>query len=401
MFHAGDQIENPVTGERLVFHETASETAASASSSRRSCSPAASSRRRTSTRSRPSASRCSRERSGCGAARRRSSFAPATTVTVEPRHGAQVLERGRRRGALRLHRHAGAPVRAADRDDVLARGRRQDEQEGHAEPAPARRDREPPLRRRPAAAHPAAGCRSSGSSLGAPVGKAARLRPDVRPDPGRARTRGGVTGGTLYSHHRERRALRIVALDEAGRGHGEDQRDAPGGRAGRRPPGGIAGVALSGMAVRRRRAPCGPRSSACSRPARARGLRPEQVGALLERRSGMTGGERLRDDLVAGRVDHVLAAIAAPDRGYTARRFGPLAQLVEQGTLNPKVAGSIPARPTPKSDAMQSGWNPWESIFRLLTRPDPTEKARDPHGAVAGRFRRRRARRHSASLCRR
>ena len=45
--------------------------------------------------------------------------------------------------------------------------------------------------------------------------------------------------------------------------------------------------------------------------ARMKGLRPEQLGALLERRSGMTGGERLRDDLVAGRVDHVLAAIAA------------------------------------------------------------------------------------------
>ena len=26
MFHAGDQIENPVTGERLIFHETAAET---------------------------------------------------------------------------------------------------------------------------------------------------------------------------------------------------------------------------------------------------------------------------------------------------------------------------------------------------------------------------------------
>src|SRR3954469_21573481 len=26
MFHAGDRIENPVTGERLVFHETAAET---------------------------------------------------------------------------------------------------------------------------------------------------------------------------------------------------------------------------------------------------------------------------------------------------------------------------------------------------------------------------------------
>jgi hypothetical protein len=29
-------------------------------------------------------------------------------------------------------------------------------------------------------------------------------------------------------------------------------------------------------------------------------------------------------------------------------RRGPLAQLVEQGTFNPKVAGSIPARPTRK-----------------------------------------------------
>ena len=45
--------------------------------------------------------------------------------------------------------------------------------------------------------------------------------------------------------------------------------------------------------------------------ARARGLRPEQLHELLERRSGMTGGARLRDELVAGRVDHVLAAISA------------------------------------------------------------------------------------------
>jgi hypothetical protein len=30
---------------------------------------------------------------------------------------------------------------------------------------------------------------------------------------------------------------------------------------------------------------------------------------------------------------------------YTRRRPGPLAQLVEQGTLNPKVVGSIPTRP--------------------------------------------------------
>ena len=45
--------------------------------------------------------------------------------------------------------------------------------------------------------------------------------------------------------------------------------------------------------------------------ARDRGVRPEQVSALLERRSGMTGGGRLRDDLLAGRVDDVLAALAS------------------------------------------------------------------------------------------
>ena len=32
-------------------------------------------------------------------------------------------------------------------------------------------------------------------------------------------------------------------------------------------------------------------------------------------------------------------------RSYNGRRSGPLAQLVEQGTLNPKVEGSIPSRP--------------------------------------------------------
>ena len=45
--------------------------------------------------------------------------------------------------------------------------------------------------------------------------------------------------------------------------------------------------------------------------ARARCLRPEELAELLERRSGMTSGERLRDELVSGRIDHVLAAISA------------------------------------------------------------------------------------------
>ena len=46
--------------------------------------------------------------------------------------------------------------------------------------------------------------------------------------------------------------------------------------------------------------------------ARARGISPDRLGVLLARRSGLTSGERLLDDLLAGRVDHVLVAI---DRG--------------------------------------------------------------------------------------
>jgi hypothetical protein len=43
--------------------------------------------------------------------------------------------------------------------------------------------------------------------------------------------------------------------------------------------------------------------------ARAQGVRPERVSELLDRRSGMTGGSRLRDDVLAGRVEHVLRAL--------------------------------------------------------------------------------------------
>ena len=46
--------------------------------------------------------------------------------------------------------------------------------------------------------------------------------------------------------------------------------------------------------------------------------------------------------------------------GYNVRAFGPLAQLVEQGTLNPKVIGSIPIRPTINTTkALDSGRGPF------------------------------------------
>jgi hypothetical protein len=43
--------------------------------------------------------------------------------------------------------------------------------------------------------------------------------------------------------------------------------------------------------------------------ARERGIDSEQLSEILQRRSGLTGSTRLLDDLLAGRVDHVLASI--------------------------------------------------------------------------------------------
>jgi hypothetical protein len=43
--------------------------------------------------------------------------------------------------------------------------------------------------------------------------------------------------------------------------------------------------------------------------ARERGIGSEQLSEILQRRSGLTGSTRLLDDLLAGRVDHVLSSI--------------------------------------------------------------------------------------------
>ena len=43
--------------------------------------------------------------------------------------------------------------------------------------------------------------------------------------------------------------------------------------------------------------------------ARERGIGPEQLSEILQRRSGLTGSDRLLDELLAGRVDHVLSSI--------------------------------------------------------------------------------------------
>src|SRR5690242_20241300 len=56
-------------------------------------------------------------------------------------------------------------------------------------------------------------------------------------------------------------------------------------------------------------------------------------------------------------------ATDAGRRLHYAPALGPLAQLVEQGTLNPKVAGSIPARPIAKRSSMRSAHGPVEGVW--------------------------------------
>ena len=45
--------------------------------------------------------------------------------------------------------------------------------------------------------------------------------------------------------------------------------------------------------------------------ARERGIDSERLTEIIHRRSGMTGSARLVDELLAGHVDHVLAAVRA------------------------------------------------------------------------------------------
>jgi hypothetical protein len=72
----------------------------------------------------------------------------------------------------------------------------------------------------------------------------------------------------------------------------------------------------------------------------------------------------------------------SPERRYNGRRPGPLAQLVEQGTLNPKVAGSIPARPIENGLQIGMFWaatqtrDGREVAIRLLTRSSRSEETR-------------------------
>ena len=170
MIHAGDSIENPVTGERLVFRQTSRETGGEAVVIETYVQPngfVAAAHVHPDQEERFEVLRGS---VGFKVGREKLVAGPGHAHHRPGRDAAPVLERRRGCRALRLRDPPGAAVRVADRDDVRARGRRQDEPQGNAEPAAARGDRECPLRHR-APAVPA----------GDPAADRARARRTARP----------------------------------------------------------------------------------------------------------------------------------------------------------------------------------------------------------------------------
>ena len=140
MIRPGDRLENPVTGEVLIFHGTAEQTGGESVLVETIVRPdgfvAAA-------HVHPHQTERFEVLEGTLGLRvgARPACGPATSSTVEPGYAAPVLERRRRRGALPLRDPPGARVRVADRDDVHARGRGQDQPEGPAQPAAARSHR--------------------------------------------------------------------------------------------------------------------------------------------------------------------------------------------------------------------------------------------------------------------
>ena len=84
MITPGQTLENPVTGERFTFIETAATTGGELLASSSGCAPAAPSRSRTCTRSRPSASRSSKAACASALGLRTVVAGPGDVVEVAP-----------------------------------------------------------------------------------------------------------------------------------------------------------------------------------------------------------------------------------------------------------------------------------------------------------------------------
>ena len=87
-----------------------------------------------------------------------------------------------------------------------------------------------------------------------------------------------------------------------------------------------------------RRVPCVAR---CTAQAKRQGISVPRLSAEVKNQGRRVPAPGRRTDPVRLQPRRIV-----PEGVPYTRAEGPLAQLVEQGTFNPKVAGSIPARPT-------------------------------------------------------
>ena len=146
MIRAGDSIENPVTGERLVFRQTSRETNGEAVVIETYVQPNGFVAAAHVHPGQEERFEVLRGTVGFRVGREKLVAGPGKRLTVPAGTPHKFWNAGDDVAHFVLRDPARAAVRVADRDDVLARRRRQDEPEGHAEPAAARGDRAGALR---------------------------------------------------------------------------------------------------------------------------------------------------------------------------------------------------------------------------------------------------------------
>ena len=179
MIRAGDSIENPVTGERLVFRQTSRETGGEAVVIETYVKPngfVAAAHVHAAQEERFQVLRGS---VGFKVGGKKLVAGPGQRLTVPAGTPHKFWNAGDETAHFVCEIRPALQFESLDRDDVRARRRRQDEPEGHAEPAAARGDRARALRHR-AAAVPARDPPAARARARRAARQGARLRAGVR-----------------------------------------------------------------------------------------------------------------------------------------------------------------------------------------------------------------------------
>ena len=150
MICTGDVLHNPVTGERLRFVKTSRDTGGESIELEVTVEPHGAVAAAHLHPSQTERFEIVSGTVGFRVAGKTIEAQAGDVVLVEPGTAHKFWNAGEDEAVFRTEIFPALELREPDRDDVRARRRRQDEPQGHAEPAPARGDREGALRRRAA-----------------------------------------------------------------------------------------------------------------------------------------------------------------------------------------------------------------------------------------------------------